>query len=42
MIILQYHEVFFRFAGMAGGAACLKKKPHDIVMLSFFGVEDHP
>ena len=45
--ILRYHEVFFsgykylpRCAGMAAGAASLKK-PHDIVILSFcFVVKD--
>ena len=42
MIILQYHEIFFRLTatrclGMAAGAVSLRKS-HDIVILSFFNI----
>ena len=39
MIILQYHEIFFRLTAprchsMTAGAVCLRKS-HDIIILSF-------
>ena len=42
MIILQYHEIFFRLTGprcpgMAAGAVSLRKS-HDIVILSFCNI----
>ena len=42
MIILRYHEIFFRLTapwctGMAAGAVSLKKS-HDIVILSFCNI----
>ena len=42
MIILQYHEIFFRLTaprcpGMAAGAVCLRKS-HDIIISSFCNV----
>ena len=42
MIILRYHEIFFRLTatrcpGMAGGAVSLRKS-HDIVILSFLNI----
>ena len=42
MIILRYHEIFFRLTaprcpGMAAGAVCLRKS-HDIIILSFCNI----
>ena len=42
MIILQYHEIFFRLTaprcpGMAAGAVSLRKS-HDIIILSFCNI----
>ena len=42
MIILRYHEIFFRLTaprspGMAAGAVSLRKS-HDIVILSFCNI----
>ena len=42
MIILRYHEIFFRLTaprcpGMAAGAVSLKKS-HDIIILSFCNI----
>ena len=42
MIILQYHEIFFRLTaprcpGMAAGAVSLRKS-HDIITLSFCNI----
>ena len=42
MIILQYHEIFFKLTaprcpGMAAGAVSLRKS-HDIIILSFCNI----
>ena len=43
MIILQYHDIFFRLTaprcpGMTAGAAVSLRKSHDIVILSFYNM----